>query len=833
MTSSTSIIERDETDAGLRSGSTPSNQRVDHEIGHHIAERQRAESALRSSEERYRLVMQATNDVLWDWDLSSDVTLASRPFGKLILDPALEREDSLMRMTVSEWHDLMHPDDRGDLEARILEIRSGRRAQWQAEYRLRRADGSYVTVLDRASVVRDAAGAVVRAVGALTDITERKWVEQLHRAARAEAEAASRAKSEFLANMSHEIRTPMNGVLGMLELVLDTDMTEEQRDYITTARSSAESLLSVINDVLDFSKIEAGKLELDPVPFSLNDAMSETIATLALRAHKKKLELALQVDDETPDALLGDVGRIRQVVVNLVGNAIKFTERGEVVVSVGVDRAAGDDVGLHIAVRDTGIGIPVDKQALIFDAFAQADASITREFGGTGLGLAISARLVGMMGGRLWVDSVPGEGSTFHFTVACRRDVNDAARRARTVRLTELRNIPALVVDDNATNRRILEEMLRSWGMRPTCVADGAAALAELDRAHERAKSYPLVLVDAQMPQMDGFQLAEAIKRHALRDETTIMMLSSAALSTDKARCRDVGISRYLVKPVSKTQLLNAVLETLGAAGENPRGGSARESRIAHTARPLRVLLAEDNPVNRQLAVALLTKRGHAVTTAATGREAVAAWQRDPFDVVLMDVQMPEMDGLAATAVIREQETRRKSRTPIVAMTARAMSGDRCECLAAGMDGYISKPINAQALFDTMEQLVVAPDAAPAGADATPGIREAVIDVEALRRVVEGDDALLHELIGVYISEAESQLGQLRDAVRRRDATAIGALAHSLKGASANLYVTRVAELARQLEAMARSNVVDDAPNVLCELTVAFAGAKNALGKLA
>jgi len=762
-----------------------------------VSARRRMEEKLRENAERTRLILDTAYDAfvgidhegrIVDWNPQAEAVFGwprdealGRPVAETIVPP---------RFREVYRHRLQQTLARG--QGSVLNKR--------IEITAMRRDGSEFPVEAAITPVRLGKTHLFHAF--LHDISRRKRYEAELREAKEAAEAANRAKGAFLANMSHEIRTPMNAIIGMAELVLDTPLTSEQREYLKLVLESADSLLSIINDLLDFSKIEAGKFDLDPRPFDLHESVGDTMKSLAVRAHRKGLELAHEIVGDVPRVMLGDPNRLRQVVINLVGNAIKFTDHGEVVMTVTREHADEQGCLLHFAVRDTGIGVPPEKQEVIFKAFEQADTSTTRRFGGTGLGLAISSALVELMHGRLWVVSQPGVGSTFHFT-ALFGHAAEAPATKRPVVAPSLEGLRVLVVDDNATNRRIQVEMLRNWRMFAVSSAGAEDALVQLRQAEGAGQPFALVLTDANMPDTDGFELARQIKDDPRLRGALIMMLTSGDRPDDVARCRQLGVTAYLMKPVKQSELFDAIVAAVA-----PVAVPATEEPAARPepgARRLHILLAEDSLVNQKLAVGLLERRGHRVCVANNGREALAAIEREPYDLVLMDVQMPELDGLDATRALREQEQARgTAHLPVIAMTAHAMTGDRERCLAAGMDNYISKPIRSHDLFATIEATL--DRCAPAAA---------AIDWSVALETVGGDRPLLREIVDAFLQEAPPLLAELRAAADAADGERLRRTAHTLKASLRYLGAQQLADQAFALETHGREGHVVEALSLL------------------
>ena len=758
-----------------------------------VTERVKREEELKRSEEKFRTLTAVAPVGIVLLDDKGRFTYVNEQYLRMT---GLTEETALE----NKWPTVIHPDDL----AKVQQVRNSSvtgKTDYSMSYRYLRKDNAVVWAESSARGFEQASGERGYVV-VIQDVTERRLAEESLRKAKEAAEAANRAKSDFLANMSHEIRTPMNGILGMTELALDTDLQPEQHEYLVMVRSSAEALLGIINDILDFSKIEAGRMELEETTFVLEDCIEQALGPLGVRATEKGLDLTWTTVGGIPGSLKGDSTRLRQVLINLAGNAIKFTKAGEV--SVKAERLPGETgkAKIRFVVSDTGIGVPPEKHKQIFEAFSQADMSTTREFGGTGLGLSISARLVRLMGGEIGLESEAGKGSKFHFTVIF--DV--AEEKARMLReVVELKGRPVLAVDDNEVNRHLLRKLLSAWGMKPVTAEDGLKGIEEFEESVKRGEPYPLVLLDMNMPRMDGYQVAVKIRQSASPQQTAIVILSSSLANYTKASLEPLQIGRKLSKPIRRVDLHEAITELLAKA--IPRQDKDR-TESPEAAPRLRLLLVEDNPVNQKLACRLLEKMGHEVKLAVNGREAVELVTTEEFDLVLMDIQMPVMGGMEATKRIREREEKVGKRTPIVAMTAHAMKGDQERCIEGGMDGYLSKPVRVDLLRGEIQRLTRAEKAGEKMADKSPKNTNTKIvpsvNLQELLARVENDWDLLRELAGIFREDFPKYEEKLREAIAKRDLPRAADAAHALKGMLSNLSATGAAAAASELEQVAK-----------------------------
>jgi two-component system sensor histidine kinase/response regulator len=800
---------------------------------------------LRASQERYALVVEGSNDGIFDWNIRTGEVFWNDRLYEMF---GLSRSD--FGPTFEGFLDVVHPEDHEKLmDALTAHLERG--VEFDLEFRYRHSDGDYRVCATRGKAQRDADGAPIRMAGITTDITERKKAEdeirQLNESlerrveertaeladavaglemARNEAEAANRAKSTFLANMSHEIRTPMNGVIGMTGLLLDTDLSEEQREYAETVRNSGENLLAIINDILDFSKIEAGRLELEVIDFDVRNTIEEALELFAEQAHSKDLELANLIESGVPRALKGDPGRLSQVLTNLIGNAVKFTEEGEIVLRVSLAHAEREDEAIvRFCVSDTGIGMSEEQRSRLFQSFTQADASTTRRYGGTGLGLSISKQLIEMMGGEIAVESEPGEGSTFSFAVRLERTA--APRR----RLGDLGDLRALIVDDNATNRRILSKQLSSWRIENESVEDGPHALEELRLAAESDTPYDLAILDMQMPGMNGMELSRRIKEDSDVSDVRLVLLTSVGRRGEGEEARLAGIEVYLTKPVRQSELYDALATIMSATDEAASEGEAplvtrhslRERRAVSRAR---VLVAEDNPVNQKVAARMLENLGYPVDVVEDGLEALEAFSSTRYGAILMDVQMPEMDGYRATEEIRRREEERgAARTPIIAMTANAMQSDRERTIEAGMDDYVPKPMKVEELDTVLKRWTSRVEDSTGGDGLDEPLDEVVL--AGLREL--GDADLLSELSTMFVDASSSSLTALREAVEEGDPLTVERVAHTLKGAAGNMGAPGMAAICAELQDLGASEDLRGAAELVGRLEKEFGRVRPAL----
>jgi PAS domain S-box-containing protein len=771
-----------------------------------ITERKQAEEALRVDEERLKVALEGAGDATWDRNLLTGEAVFSDRCNEML---GYAKDD--IKNDSSGWEERIHPEDK----SRILAIRqaylNGHLATYSCEYRLRCKDGNWKWVLSRGMVVsRDAEGKPARLAGTLTDISHIKQVEAQLLKAKELAEAASRAKSEFLANMSHEIRTPMNGVIGMTGLLLGSNLGPEQRHYAEVVDASAKSLLVVIDDILDFSKIEAGKLEIGTLDFNLRTLMDDFATMMIGRLGKKRLEFVCAVAPEVPALLQGDPGRLRQVLVNLAGNAIKFTHQGEVVVSVSLISESKAEAVLRFTVRDTGIGIPADKQHVLFTSFTQVDASTTRQYGGTGLGLAISKQLVGLMGGEIGVASKEGEGSEFWFSVRFSKQLEG---RQMNISPVLVRGTRILVVDDNATNREVLTAQLQSWGARVTAAEDGETALACLREAVDAGDYFQAAVLDMMMPGMDGEALGQAIVADNRLKTTRLLMMTSIGQQADARRFKEIGFAAYLVKPVRQSDLFDCLVAVL--AGDQPQQMRSQVSPPSLQKTPLRnarILLVEDNLTNQEVAIGILQRLGWQADIAANGKEALQALATRPYDLVLMDVQMPEMDGYEAAQRIRDSRSSvLNHRIPVIALTAHAMVGDGEKCLAAGMSDYIAKPIDPQTLAKTIEKWLTlkphdvpgeTPAEMPGGKTPPPEPAEGVtvFNREVFLRRMMGDEDFARTVAAGFLEDLPRLLTALKEQLAQEDLESVWKQAHKVKGSAANVGGETLRDVAQLME---------------------------------
>ncbi len=787
-----------------------------------ITDQKKAEKLLQDERDMLQTIMDNLPDFIYVKDSSGKYVVVNQAVQKILGAGSV---DEVVGKTNFDFlpHEQADPERADDNQV----ISTGQ-PLIEREERMSNQEGDDIWILTSKLPLRDSAGKVTGLVGIDRDITHLKATESELRAAKDTADLANRAKGDFLANMSHEIRTPMNAIIGMTDLLLETQLSETQREYLNMVQDSGESLLALINDILDFSKIDAGKLELEYAAFDIRESLGDTMKSLGLRAYAKGIELAVNVDNQIPKLLIGDAGRIRQIVVNLVGNAIKFTEKGEVVLEILCESQDEENATLHFSVSDTGIGISPAKCKTVFEEFEQADASTTRRFGGSGLGLAISSRLVGLMGGRIWVDSQEGIGSKFQFSVTLGIDETQRETQ-RNEQLVVISGLRVLVVDDNATNRRILKDMLTNWGMSPITASGAAQAIQTLADADAEKDPIKFIISDVNMPDVDGIQLAQEILNKKLLDGSSIIMLTSGARPDDANQLREIGVPNHLIKPIKQSELFETIVTSMdqqglvGTSVDEPVDVLPGAAGVSN----LHILLAEDNAINQKLALGILGSLGHHVTVAGNGIEAIQKLDdMGGFDLILMDVQMPEMDGLTATRLIRHGEQQSNTHIPIVAMTAHAMKGDREECLEAGMDDYLTKPIRLQEMAAKLNQLFgSASNEVPSTKQFSNEVVEFVgpkdneIAWDRALANTGGDQELLDELVDTFLVETPRLIAAGQQAIEAGDIPALAAAAHSLKGSMLFLETSVALQTAVFVEELVQQNQQESAYQYFAELT--------------
>ncbi|GEO10470.1 PAS domain-containing hybrid sensor histidine kinase/response regulator [Segetibacter aerophilus] len=765
---------------------------------------------IRVDNERFKLAYKATEDTIYDWDMISHHLWFSdeifRSYGY---------DENTTDTTIEWWSSRIDHKDHERIMASIKDAIERKQQTWLGEYCFLRADGSYAHVFDRGMIVYSHEGAPLRMIGSMTDITVLKQTEAELRIAKERAEESVRFKSEFLANMSHEIRTPLNGIIGMTELTLDSNVDLQQKRYLENIKTSSETLLSLINDILDFSKIDAGKLELSPVNFSLRDEISRSLQVLGFKASSKNLEFIFHLKPDVPDLFFGDVLRLQQIVVNLVGNAIKFTEDGEVIVRVSLKARNEEQATLLISVSDTGIGISEDKLGSIFHEFCQGDGSTTRKYGGTGLGLAITKKLVDMLGGEIWVESEIGKGSVFQFTVPLK--VQKAEEKPRLIKHRELDGTKVLIVEENKAGRKYTEDMIRQFRMLPTAVATGEDAIIELNAAKRQKDPYQLVLLGLSLPgKMDGFDVAEKIKNDDVLRNIEIIVVSRSYKASDRELCAQMGITHFFTKPYSPSDLLDSICNALLLQKLIPKVTSADEVNIPTPAVynnvSLKVLVAEDNQINQEVAYNMLVKGGNRVSIANNGREAVNAIMQEDFDLVFMDVQMPVMNGYEATQKIRQMEKGTGRNTPIIGLTANAMVGDKEKCLAAGMDDYVSKPMRKDDIIKAIERVTGISNSDTKKIEVKETNERPLINPAAMLERLGGDKEIFDGFLEAFTQQVGVSSQLLVDAVNRRSAADILFTAHSLRGLVLNLDIYKVVDITLEMEVLVHENKLDELP---------------------